>query len=133
MKSAKDKKNFLEHLRKLPNISSACEATNTSRQTIYRWKADDKKFASNLEEALSEGNDYMCDFVESQLISKIRDNHFPAIKYHLNKRHPKYMEKKEKEKEEIIKEEFVPDAEYFSVPDNIDELLASDKIIPAKY
>ncbi|MDR3519904.1 MAG: helix-turn-helix domain-containing protein [Candidatus Pacebacteria bacterium] len=94
MKEARVKEKFLEQLRKLPNISSACGKLNISRQTIYRWKHESKKFTESLEVALSEGEDHMDDFVENKLIKKIQGENIDAIKFYLSRKHEKYMDKK---------------------------------------
>ena len=94
MKQRRVKNNFLEHLRKMPNISSACDALNLSRNTVYRWRKEDAGFATSWDVALSEGEDHINDFVENKLILKVKEGNWGAIKYHLDKRHPKYIDKK---------------------------------------
>ena len=95
MKNNKQKKIFLEHLRKVPIIQVACEKAGIARATIYRWKKQNKKFAKDMEEALAEGEALINDMGESQLISLIRDKNFSAIRFWLNHRHSKFRERVE--------------------------------------
>lgn len=95
MKKPKHSKLFLEELKKVPIIQVACEKTGVSRNTVYRWKREDKKFAKALEDALSDGISYVNDMSESQLLSLIKEKNFPAVRFWLNKRHPAYKDKVE--------------------------------------
>jgi transposase len=95
MKKPKHSKLFLEELKKVPIIQVACEKTGVSRNSVYRWKREDKEFAKALEEALSDGVSYVNDMSESQLLSLIKEKNFPAVRFWLNKRHPAYKDKVE--------------------------------------
>ena len=95
MKTEKDKKIFLDNLRKIPIIQIACERSGISRATVYRWKNEDEEFAKALEEALGEGEALINDMSESQLIALIRDKSFAAIRFWLNHRHEKFRERVE--------------------------------------
>lgn len=95
MKDKDTKKRFLEHLRKVPIIQVACEKTNISRATIYRWRDKEKKFRKELEEALAEGEALVNDMGESQLISLIRDKNYQAISFWLRHRHQKFRDRVE--------------------------------------
>lgn len=95
MKKYKHSKLFLGELKKVPIIQVACEKTGVSRNTVYRWKRDDKEFAKALEDALSDGVSYVNDMSESQLLSLIKEKNFPAVRFWLNKRHPAYKDKME--------------------------------------
>ena len=90
MKKAKLQDVFIEHLRKLPNVSSACEQLGISRQSVYRWRQEDQHFAETMELALSEGDAHIDDFVENKLLKKIREDDVRSITYYLDRRHPKY-------------------------------------------
>ena len=46
MKNSKQKKIFLDHLRKIPIIQVVCEKSGIGRTTVYRWKKQSKKFAT---------------------------------------------------------------------------------------
>jgi len=93
----KDKKRdaFLDQLRKVPIVTVACEKTNLSRNSIYRWRKIDKKFSAMMDIALQEGEEFVNDMSESQLISLIRDAQYPAIAFWLRSRHPKFRNKVE--------------------------------------
>ena len=93
MKKNKVKDQFLAELRKIPIIQVAAEKTNLSRQSIYRWKSEDKEFCSALEEALAEGEALINDLTESQLLSLIKEKSWPAISFWLKHRHKKFSDK----------------------------------------
>ena len=95
MKKPKYSVQFLEELKKVPIVQVACEKTGVSRNTVYRWKRNDKKFAAAFNEALSDGVNYVNDMSESQLLQLIKEKNFPAVRFWLNKRHPAYKEKVE--------------------------------------
>lgn len=95
MKKPKYSKQFLGELRKVPIVQVACEKTGVSRNTVYRWKREDKQFAAEFDEALAEGVNYVNDMSESQLLQLIKDQNFSAVRFWLNKRHPAYKEKVE--------------------------------------
>ena len=82
----------LENFRKIPVIQVACERAGISRATYYRW-LDDEKFAQEATEALLEGEKFINDMGESQLINLIKDKNLPAINLWLKTHHPKYAAK----------------------------------------
>lgn len=90
MKKNRVQQKFLDELRKFPIVQVACERCDLSRQTIYRWRKEDPEFSTEMEVALSEGEELANDLCESQLFSLVKDKNFQAIKYRLDKRHPKY-------------------------------------------
>lgn len=93
MKDAKHKREFLEHLRKIPIIQVACEKSGVSRATVYRWREKEVKFRKELKEALSEGEALINDMSESQLISLIREKSYSAISFWLRNRHQKFRDR----------------------------------------
>ncbi len=93
MKNAKEKKVFLENLKKIPIIQVAADRSSVSRASVYRWKKEDKEFSKMLEEALNEGEALINDLSEGQLITLIKDKNFPAIRFWLNHRHVKFRER----------------------------------------
>jgi len=95
MKSRKQKKIFLDHLRKIPIIQVACEKSSIGRTTVYRWKKQSKKFSKDLEKAIDEGEALINDMGESQLISLIREKNFAAVRFWLAHRNPKFRERVE--------------------------------------
>ena len=94
MKKPSVRKNFLQQLRKLPIISSACAKIGLSRQTYYRWRNENPEFAQEVEDAISEGEDHTNDFVENKLLAKIEEGNMDGIKFYLGRRHKKYKDQK---------------------------------------
>lgn len=111
MKRNRDKKLVLEQLRKIPIIMVACEKVGIGRTTIYRWRDEDKKFAKDLEEALTEGEALINDMSESQLISLIRDKNFQALSFWLRHRNPKFRDRVELTAKFEKQEELTPEQE----------------------
>lgn len=95
MKTENDKKLFIDNLRKIPIIQVACERSTVSRASVYRWKNEDEKFANDIEEATTEGEALINDMSEGQLISLIREKNFPALRFWLIHRNPKFRERVE--------------------------------------
>lgn len=73
----------------------ACEKTSIARSTVYRWREQSKKFARDMEKAIDEGEALINEMGESQLISLIRDKNFPAVRFWLTHRNPKFRERVE--------------------------------------
>ena len=111
MKTENDKKLFLDNLRKIPIIQVACERSTVSRASIYRWKNEDKEFAKNMEAAMAEGEALINDMSEGQLISLIREKNFPALRFWLIHRNPKFREKIEVTAKIEKREELTPEQE----------------------
>jgi dsRNA-specific ribonuclease len=95
MKRNNAKKNLIEQLKKMPIIQISCERTNVARSSFYRWRAEDKKFAKEVDMAILEGEALITDMSESQLISLIHDRNFQALQLWLRHHHPKYTNKVE--------------------------------------
>ncbi|MFA6528371.1 MAG: hypothetical protein WCT46_02415 [Candidatus Gracilibacteria bacterium] len=93
MKKTKIKDAFLDHLRKVPIIQVACEKSGVSRNSVYRWKKEDKIFESEMVDALEEGEALVNDMSESQLLSLIKEKNWPAISFWLRHRNPKFRDK----------------------------------------
>jgi len=95
MKKNKYERQFLEELSKVPIIQVACEKTGLSRNTIYRWRKEDKEFAKKMDNSMHDGVSFVNDMSESQLLQLIKDKKFPAIRFWLKHRHSKYKDKVE--------------------------------------
>jgi predicted DNA binding protein len=93
MKKAKTKDLFLAELKRVPIVQVACEKTNLSRNTIYRWKKEDENFHKEMELALAEGEALVNDMTESQLLVLIREKNWPAMSFWLKHRNPKFRER----------------------------------------
>lgn len=93
MKKNKFQDQFLIELAKIPIVQVACEKTDLSRNTVYRWRREDASFAKKMDQALLDGVALVNDMSESQLLTLIKEKNFPAVRFWLNKRHPAYKDK----------------------------------------
>lgn len=87
----KQKYEFVQYLKRNPNIEMASQKTGVHRSTIYRWVAEDEDFKEAIDLAMKEGVAVMNDIMESLLIKAARDYKVGAIKYWLQNRHPAYI------------------------------------------
>ncbi len=95
MKKNKFQDQFLDELKKVPIIQVACEKTGLSRNSVYRWRKEDKTFAKKMDEALAEGIALVNDMSESQLLTLIKEKNYPAISFWLRHRNDNYKNKLE--------------------------------------
>lgn len=95
MKKNKFQDQFLDELRKVPIIQVACEKTGLSRNSVYRWRKEDKEFLKNMDTALIEGVALVNDVSESQLLTLIKEKNYPAISFWLRHRNDNYKNKLE--------------------------------------
>ena len=95
MKKNRKRDDFLEQLKRIPIVQVACEKANLSRNTIYRWRHEDKQFSTDMDTALSEGEALVNDMTESQLLSLIKERDWHAISFWLRHRSPKFSDKVE--------------------------------------
>lgn len=93
MKKNKFQDQFLDELKKIPIIQVACEKTGLSRNSIYRWKREDKTFAKKMDDALTEGVALVNDMSESQLLTLIKEKNYSAISFWLRHRNDNYKDK----------------------------------------
>lgn len=126
MKKPNYSQKFLEELRKVPIVQVACEKVGVSRNTVYRWKREDKDFAKQFDAALADGVEFVNDMSESQLLQLIKEKNFSAVRFWLNKRHPAYKDKLEVTRIGEI-EELSPEQEA-----TVRKALEMAKIIPSK-
>lgn len=84
MNSTKVRKElFIEALKKnLFIITAACEATGVSRKTYYQWRNDDPEFKRKCDEV----EESQMDFVETQLLKRIKEGSDRAITFYLQTR-----------------------------------------------
>jgi len=101
---------FFEELRRVPIVQVACEKTGISRNSIYRWKRFDEKFSQRMEQALADGEAFVNDMSESQLLSMIKEGEWPAISFWLRHRNPKFKDKMEITAK-IVDERLTPEQE----------------------
>ncbi len=95
MKRDRTKDLVLEQLRRVPIIQVAAEKIGISRTTIYRWRDESEQFRKDLDAALSEGEALINDMCESQLLTLMKDKHWPSIQFWLKHRNPKFRERVE--------------------------------------
>ena len=108
MKKDRSSKQFLEELKKVPIVQVACEKTGISRNSVYRWRRADKKFADEMDVAMSEGVAFVNDMSESQLLTMIKEKNWSAISFWLRHRNDNYKNKIELTTNERI-DELTPD------------------------
>jgi len=93
MKKNKVQNQFFEELMKVPIILVACEKIGVSRNSVYRWYKEDKKFAQKMNTAMSEGVAFVNDMSESQLLTMIKEKNWSAISFWLKHRNNNYKDK----------------------------------------
>lgn len=93
MKKNKFQDQFLDELRKVPIIQVACEKTGVSRNSVYRWRKEDKEFFKKMDEALSDGVALVNDMSESQLLTLIKEKSYSAISFWLRHRNDNYKDR----------------------------------------
>lgn len=91
MKKYRKAQSFLEELRRIPNVSLACENSGISRNTVYRWCNEDSEFKARMEEALECGVESVSDLAESKMIGQINSGNMRAIQYWLDNHKKEYM------------------------------------------
>lgn len=111
MKKNRKKKEFLDHLRKIPIVLVACEKSGLSRNTVYRWRKEDKEFQREMDEALLEGEEMVNDMSESQLLTMIKEKNWSAVSFWLRHRNPKFRDKLEVTTKSELQEELTPEQE----------------------
>lgn len=86
----KEKELVLKHLRKTPIVQIVCDRAGIGRASYYRWRNEDKNFKKAADEAIIEGELFINDMSESQIISLIKEKNWSAISFWLKHNHPKY-------------------------------------------
>lgn len=104
MKKDNTKELLLEQLKKMPVVELSCQRANIGRTTYYRWRKN-QKFAKEANAAIAEGEAFITDISEGQLISLIRDRNFQALNLWLKNHHKKYGDKVEVTGNLNVKEE----------------------------
>lgn len=95
MKKNKVQDQFLEELTKVPIVQVSCEKTGLSRNSVYRWRKEDKTFEKKMDEALTSGVAFVNDMSESQLLTLIKEKSYSAISFWLRHRNDNYKDKLE--------------------------------------
>lgn len=86
---------FIDELKKFPNFEKACAKIGMSRSTVYRWRDKDKEFLKAIEESRTQGEEFITDMAEAQLISAIRDRNMQSIFFWLRAHSSRYATKVE--------------------------------------
>ncbi len=89
-RQAKDKQKLIEQFKKMPIIQIAVERAALSRATYYRWLEEDPLFRDAAMGAIADGEGFLSDKSEAQLVSLIGEKHFGAIKHYLAHHNEKY-------------------------------------------
>ncbi len=95
MKKNKFQDQFLAELVKVPIVQVACEKTGLSRNSVYRWRKEDKEFLKKMDDAYAEGVALVSDMSESQLLTLIKEKNYSAISFWLRHRNDNYKNKLE--------------------------------------
>lgn len=95
MKKDRIKDKFLESLKKVPIVQISCEKVGVSRNSVYRWRNADKKFSEDMDLAMAEGEAFINDISEGQLLNMIKEKSWPALAFWLRHRNPKFRDKVE--------------------------------------
>ena len=95
MKKNKLQDQFFVELERVPIVQVACEKTGVSRNSVYRWRKEDKTFGKKMDEALANGVALVNDMSESQLLTLIKEKNYPAISFWLRHRNDNYKNKLE--------------------------------------
>ena len=118
---------FLEELKRIPIVLVACEKSGLSRNSVYRWKRDDKDFSKAMDEALAEGEALVNDMSESQLLTLIKEKNWQAISFWLRHRNPRFRDKIEVTSKIEDSEELTP-----SQAEVVRQALQLAKILPVE-
>ena len=89
-RKTKDKAKLIEEFKKMPIVQIVCERSSVSRATYYRWLEDDPIFRDAAILAISDGEAFISDKSEAQLLALIGEKHFGAIKHYLEHHSDRY-------------------------------------------
>jgi predicted DNA binding protein len=103
-------KQFLDELKKIPIVQVAAENVSISRNSVYRWKNQDEKFAKAMDKAMTEGESFINDMSENQLLVLIKEKNWHAISFWLRHRNPRFKDKVEVTAK-IMDEKLTPEQE----------------------
>lgn len=88
----KQKQEFVEAFKKMPNVLAICQRMGIGRTTYYRWLKEDASFSQQVNEAESQGREHLNDAIELALIQKAKEMNPTAMIYYLKHNHPRYAE-----------------------------------------
>ncbi len=93
MKKNKIQDQFFLELEKVPITQVACEKAGVSRNSVYRWRKEDKTFSKKMDESIARGVALVNDMSESQLLTLIKEKSYSAISFWLRHRNDNYKER----------------------------------------
>lgn len=109
MKKDRIRNILLDQLKKTPIIQTACEKVGVHRWTVKRWRDEDPEFRKEFEQAMTEGEAFINDLTENQLIALIQEKNYAAIAFWLRHRHPGFRDKLDITARIEKKEELTPE------------------------
>ena len=86
------KEDVIEEIKTQLTVKAVCKKLNLSRQTIYRWLKEDKKFKTDLMKARKEAIEDLNDECENRVIAKIMSDDSGMIKFWLKYHHEDYKQ-----------------------------------------
>ena len=86
------RKKFLSVLRTTANVSKACKAAKTSRETAYKHRRTYPKFAQAWTQALEEATELFEDEVRHRALDRNDDKSHLLLMFELKKRRPEYRD-----------------------------------------
>ena len=93
-RQAREKAKLVEQFKKMPIVQIACERAAVSRATYYRWLEDEPAFRDSAMAAIAEGEAFISDKSEAQLLVLVGKEHFGAVRYSLEHHSEKYAKGK---------------------------------------
>lgn len=86
------KEDVLREIQNELTIKNVCKKLGLSRQTIYRWLEEDKKFKTDLFNARKDAIEALNDECENRVIKKIMADDSNMIKFWLKYHHDDYKQ-----------------------------------------
>ena len=84
-----DKLKLILELKGNPIVLVACKKQSLAPSTFYRWKTSDKRFAKEVNRAITRGRETVSDVAEAHLINSVKKGEMRSVFYWLKVfRHP---------------------------------------------
>lgn len=110
-RQAVDKKAIIDQLKKAPIVQIACDRASVATTTYYRWRDEDEAFRLDSDRAQHEGEAFINDMSEAQVIALIKEKNWAAISFWLKHHHPKYATRVEVFAKATVEEKLNPEQE----------------------
>jgi len=75
------------------NVTAACKKMDISRDTFYRWKAEDEEWGKEIDDLVGRKRYEMNDFAEGKLYENINNGNITCLIFYLKTKHPDYKQK----------------------------------------